>query len=245
MSLLLNHFFHQEPILKPFSQSKIPKIQDIQNISLVLGLESIELSHFHPESLIQAKIIEPTFAVKKVSIQPQCVQLDFEQNITLIGLPKSFILRESMHNINLDSLKSLKIIQNYINHFQQAKYQSFTLNFQQIFNLPNQQTFLSNYVKNTLLSSFTHQAMQPALSQINLQWKYQLEHCPLSLLIKVGNLTKFSAHHPPFLSFVGSFAYKIASFHPQERQRKLTNALNNIPQDYRLFRHLVDNQFLG
>jgi hypothetical protein len=197
MSNLLSHFFKPHSPVNPFLSKTTPKIQDIQNIALVLGIEKLDRSHLNLNFLQTHNIIDADWQLlpssSKVSPSSQVIQLNFQNGLTLMGLPKSLIFREKIRNSQVSNLVSPTIIKQYINHFQDSNYCSFTVNIQRIFNLPNQQAFLSDYAKNHLLSKpifFEH--FYPLL-QADIRWKYQLERCQLNFRTKVGNLQPKSA----------------------------------------------------
>lgn len=252
MSGLLSHFFNSYANLGSFPPQKVkkaPRIQDIQNIALVLGIEKLERSHLNLNFLKEKKIIDAHWQLSptspKIASSSHVIQLNFQNGLTLMGLPKSLILRENIHNDQVNDLVSPTIIKRYVNSFANSVYQSLTVNLQRIFNLPNQQSFLSNYTKNNLLNqSIFFERFYPLL-QSDIHWKYQLERCQLNFRTKLGNLRPETEKEIPFFLFLGGFKYRTYHFYPHERVKKVEQSLSYLEQDYKVFQELIENRFLG
>ncbi len=246
MPTLFSQFFNSQQVLGSFSPKPVTRIQDIQNIAFILGVEKLEQSHLNLSFLQAQKIIENEWTVKPSSRKSsQVIQLDFNTGVTLIGLPNSLIFREKITDNNINQLKTPPIIERYINYFPQRIYRTFTVNFQRIFNLPNQQEFLHNYIKTHLLDNSLFEKNPPPLCQVDIQGKYQLKRCQMTFKTKVGNLEHSASQKIPFLLFFAGFHYSVYNFYSQERLEKIRQCLEYLNQDYQVFQELVEHRFLG
>ncbi|MGK7931092.1 MAG: hypothetical protein AB4041_06630 [Microcystaceae cyanobacterium] len=249
MSGLLSHFFKSHSTINPFSAKKAPNIQDIQNIALVLGIKKLDTSHLNLDFLQKHNIIDKNWKLSskspKVPPNSQVVHLTFKNGVTLMGLPKSLIVREKIRIEPVSNLASLALLKRYINHFQNGVYNSLTFNMQRIFNLPNQQAFLGDYAKNNLFNERIFLGKTNPLLQADVHCNYNLERCQLNFRTKVGHLQPQSEKEIPFFLFLAGFKYKIYHFHAQERLRKIEQSLDYLEQDYQIFKALVEQRFLG
>lgn len=230
----------------PLDPNSLAQTKDIQELAIAISAKNLTPTMLSEDFLKFSGIVPSEWeASKQPVLTPNLAQITFQNGVNIVAQPRSINFMEGIGNKKAEEIEIPKIARQYVEKLPNAEYQSLSISPKSLVPLPGSQDAARKYITGILLAPGSWQEIGKAPMQAAINLLYELEGCQLTLNINEAKLQLAEGKALPGLLFSGSFNYNISGNTPPERMQGLTRSLDRWQSDWKVFREIVHEKFLG
>ena len=175
----------------------------------------------------------------------QTVQLIFQNSIVITAQSNRVIFSQAIHDKEIHEIEVAQIARKYVQSLPNLSYEAIGFNPVGHTLVGEAEDSAQKYLSETLLAPGPWQEVEGDSAQVQINFRYNLEHSQLNLTVSEAGLRNPDETFTRIVLFSGNFNYTVVGSEPTERLESVCQSLDRWQVDLETYQAIVNEKFLA